>query len=434
MTFREMFSLHSDGGRARLCILASECFKAIYTALTTGVFLTGFLMAAGMDNVAVSFVTAIPLVSGVLYPVSSLLLERFSRRKWLLGIFRMAYHVLTILCVTVLPLFCRGPLLGILVTLSILLGNVANTLVASGFPAWHIHFLPAEIRGTFFAVSGVVNSVLTALASLAAGILSDLAVSSGDQYFWLSIIRMGAFVLALAELVVLLLPREKPYPPPACKGSRLLLRPFGDRRFLRTMVTVFAWMFLSTMTQYAANAYLLDEAKVPYTFISALQACNVVVTAFAMPFWHRLLRRSTWFTTFGIVFYLFTLYPLVHMAVTRYTYFWALPVTMLLYQAVMAGGTFCFSNMAYIYTPKEGRTAYLSVHLMLVALGSLGGQGASALFLKLQSHRLSIAGITLVPTQQLLALQAALTLGFALWFYNRLRPRLEAAGPSSSTN
>ena len=95
---------------------------------------------------------------------------------------------------------------------SILLGSVANTLVASGFPAWHITFLPEEIRGRFFAVSGVVNSMFTALASLAAGVLSDFATSSGNQFFWLSMIRTGAFVLALAELVILLLPAEREYP------------------------------------------------------------------------------------------------------------------------------------------------------------------------------------------------------------------------------
>lgn len=55
-------------GRARLCILGAECLKAVYTAFTTGVFLTGFLLYAGMDQVQIGLVTSLPLLAGVLYP------------------------------------------------------------------------------------------------------------------------------------------------------------------------------------------------------------------------------------------------------------------------------------------------------------------------------------------------------------------------------
>ena len=48
---------------------------------------------------------------------------------------------------------------------------------------------------------------------------------------------------------------------------------------MRTMLLVFFWMFFSTMTLYAANVYLLDQVKVSYTFLSVLQAMNIVVTA-----------------------------------------------------------------------------------------------------------------------------------------------------------
>ena len=126
MTLHEMFSLCRADGRARLCILASECLKAIYTALTTGVFLTGFLLAGGAGNVGISVITSVPLITGILYPLGPLLLERFRRRKVLLGVFRLALHGFTILGVTLLPLLVRGPVMHALLIGSILLGCVAN--------------------------------------------------------------------------------------------------------------------------------------------------------------------------------------------------------------------------------------------------------------------------------------------------------------------
>ena len=146
-----LFSLRNADGRARLCILVSECLKAVYTALTTAVFLTGFLMCSGLDSVEIGYITALPLISGVLYPFSPLLLEKFRKRKALLGGFRFAYHFFTIFGITVLPLVWRGPGLVQVLMICMLLGSAANTLVASGFPAWHITFLPEEIRGSFFA-------------------------------------------------------------------------------------------------------------------------------------------------------------------------------------------------------------------------------------------------------------------------------------------
>ena len=48
-----LFALGKAEGRARSYILGAECLKAIYTAFTTGVFLTGFLLYAGMGQVQI---------------------------------------------------------------------------------------------------------------------------------------------------------------------------------------------------------------------------------------------------------------------------------------------------------------------------------------------------------------------------------------------
>ena len=67
-------SLSGVFNRDRLCILGAECLKAIYTALTTGVFLTGFLLNAGLDQAELGMVTSLPLIAGILYPLSPLML------------------------------------------------------------------------------------------------------------------------------------------------------------------------------------------------------------------------------------------------------------------------------------------------------------------------------------------------------------------------
>ncbi len=180
-------------GRARLCILGAECLKAVYTAFTTGVFLTGFLLYAGMDQVQIGLVTSLPLLAGVLYPLSPLLLEKCRRRKAVLGSARLLYHGLVILCVTLLPGWVEGGSLLWWMAAALLLGNGCNILVASGFPAWHIGFLPENIRGRFFALSGIVNSVFTALATLGASVLADAAKASGRQMYWMGVIRLSVW-------------------------------------------------------------------------------------------------------------------------------------------------------------------------------------------------------------------------------------------------
>ena len=426
-----LFSPDQAEGRARLCILGAECLKAVYTAFTTGVFLTGFLLYAGMDQVQIGLVTSLPLLAGILYPLSPLLLEKCRRRKAVLGSARLLYHGLVILCVTLLPGWVEGGSLLWWMAAALLLGNGCNILVASGFPAWHIGFLPDEIRGRFFAISGIVNSVFTALATFGASVLADAARDSGRQLYWMGMIRLAAFGLALLEVILLLLPREPDYPKSSVGGVRLLTLPFGNRKFCLTMVPVFAWMMISTMTLYCANTYLLKEVEVSYVFISILQAMNIVTTAVVMPFWQRLLLRSSWLGAFQKVFLLFPLYPFLHMLVTKNTYLWLLPVTMLVYQAILAGGTLYFNNMAYLFTPREDRTAYLSWYLMLVSAGSLCGQGLSALMLKLWPQDWVFGTVCVAPAQRILLLQGILAMGFGMWFGRVLLKRLECESRDS---
>lgn len=411
-----LFAPSRADGRARLYILASECLKAIYTAFTTGVFLTGFLLNAGMDQVQIGLVTSLPLLAGVLYPLSPLLLERFRRRKALLGTARLLYHTLVILSVTLLPGRVSGSSLLWWMAGALLLGNGINILVASGFPAWHIGFLPEEIRGRFFAISGIVNSIFTALATFGASLLADAARASGKQLYWMSVIRLAAFGMALAELILLLLPGEPEYPASVVRGRKLLTLPFGNRKFCLTMIPVFAWMMISTMTLYSANTYLLKDVGVSYVFVSVLQALNIVTTAVIMPLWHRLLLRTSWLRAFQKIFLLFSLYPFLHMLVTAETYLWLLPVTMIVYQMILAGGTLYFNNMAYLFTPEENRTAYLSWYLMLVNAGSLCGQGLSTLLLKLWPGDWIIGPVNVAAPQRILFLQGLLSLGFGVWF------------------
>ena len=423
MNTEKLFSFREESGRARIYILLSECLKAVYTALTTGVFLTGFLLSAGMNDVNITVVTSLPLISGLLYPFSPLLLERFRKRKSLLGVFRFFFHTFSFLAVTILPGICQGNTLRRMMIFAVFLGNASNILVASGFPSWHISFLPEEIRGRFFAISGIVNSVCTALAALAASVLADFAASSGKQMYWMGIIRMGAYVLALAELILLLLPKEPEYSVSAVKGKALLRKPLQNQKFMGTMIPVFVWMMISTMTLYSANTYLLNDVGAEYTFISVLQACNIVTTTVSMPFWHRLLLRTSWLRAFQKVFVLFALYPFLHLLVTGRTYYVLLPVTMIVYQIVMAGGTLYFNNMAYLFTPEESRTVYLSYYLMIAALGSLCGQGISAFLLKWLEQGKNMG--MLAPAQWIFVLQGTFSLLFAWWFHRKLIYKLE---------
>mgnify|MGYP001141066765 FL=1 len=204
----EIFSFRTEDGRARCCILGAECLKAIYTALTTGVFLTGLLMSAGMDEAEVGITTSIPFLAGILYPLSPLLLERFCRRKAILGITRFIYHTLVIAAITCLPQLGETKYLVALTAVCLTVGNAVNILVASGFPAWHIHFLPEELRGRFYAVSGVINSIFTAVAAMTASFLADMAKSTQNELYWMKWIRLAAYAIALAELLLLLLPKE----------------------------------------------------------------------------------------------------------------------------------------------------------------------------------------------------------------------------------
>lgn len=81
--------------------------------------------------------------------------------------------------------------------------------------------------------------------------------------------------------------------------------------------------------------------------------------------------------------------------------------------------------MAYLFTPEEDRTAYLSWYLMLVSAGSLCGQGLSTLLLKLWPEDWKFGTVSIAPVQRILLLQGLLALGFGIWFGRVLLGKLE---------
>ena len=98
-----VFNWKDDRGKGRCCMLASAILSALVTDLTSGTLYTAFLTVNNFSIVDAGVLTFLPLIASCFSIFSPMILERFKKRRWILAGGRLAYYVINILGLTLLP-------------------------------------------------------------------------------------------------------------------------------------------------------------------------------------------------------------------------------------------------------------------------------------------------------------------------------------------
>lgn len=424
-TAGQLFNWNDDRGKGRSCMLLSGILSSVYTTLSAGVFYTSFLMANGIDIVNIGVVAFIPLFCNIFSFFCPILLEKFQRRKWLLCGARAVYLTFNIAAITVTPylgLSERGKLIAFIVFL--LIANMINAVFSAGFTVWHLNFIPNSVRANFFSVQQIINSCIGGVCALGSSLLADGLRNSPYEHTIIVAFRWIAYGIALLEVFVLSRPKEFPYPG---TGSRITLknifiRPFRNKKFLRTMLIVLAWNFSAYITASSVDVYLLGTVKISYTLINFIAFLYSVVLILLSPFWKRVLHRLDWFKTFAICVLLNLPTLLMYSCVTQADYMWLYPMLRIFQHMVGVGLNLSYANMPYINLPREHQTNYVSFYIVVANLGAFLGQiTGTSIVAATRTLKFSLFGIPFTGVQTLFWLQAAIQLLIAVLILTNLR-------------
>lgn len=379
-SFREVYA------KGRLISLLSALMSAFYNVFITGIFYTGFLSMYGISITDFGIITFIPYIANCFSVFSGMILGRIRQRKRVLIASKVFYYALYIVAITLMPQFVTDPTQRMYAFVGILfVAHAVYALFSPGFTTWFYFFYPAdnEQRTRYITLNHLFSSVMSCIVLLFSGVLTDAVSGSPYQKTLILGFRYFAFLLVLIDVFMQSRAREFPYPEsPDTRLKDVFTLPFRYRKFMRCLIMMFAWNYISNLNNGLWNFHLLNHMHFSYTLLNLSSILYTVILLCSAPLWRRLLRRFSWIKTFGITNLLWWPTELLFFCMTVDRPWMYLPLN-IVQNCLNVGFNLSYSNVLYMNLPEEDSTthiAFYSIGCNLFAfLGLMTGTWISSL-------------------------------------------------------
>lgn len=408
---RVLFNLSDPLAKGRICMMLQSAFASITANLTAGLFYTGFLSSHGIDIVEIGILFFIPYIANVFSIFSPSILERFKKRRVILAVARASYFTLNILAVTVMPYIITDRTARMYSFIGIVfLANIILALFSSGYPIWHLKFIPDEVRAEYFSISSLVNAVLGCGASLGASIAADALSGSPNEQKIIVILRMVGYLFAMLDVFVLCLPAEYEYEKSGDrpKFSDVIKKPLSHKSFAFSMLILVLYNYFAQIPASSLDYFLLNTVNVEYTLITAVNMIYPLALFLLLPIWKKVLYRVGWFRTFAIGEILHVGTTLLYSCINGTNYMWVLPTVRIAQHIFGVGRNLAASNLVYVNMPPEDRTNYMSFYQVAINLACfLGMMTGTSFVAAFPSLDICIFGLHFLNVQVLMWIQMA---------------------------
>lgn len=215
----------------------------IWGNITTGVAFTGFIKELGASDFLYGLVMALPPLANAFQFLASYLLERSGARKKMFLITGLIQRSVW-LPFGLIPFFIPMQAAGLRVWMAVLMVMVSSAMG----PFMNVSFfsicndvIPLRTRGRYFAV----RSRISTMVGLAAGLLVGVLLDKMPGFSGYAVAFTLASVTGLMDVISFFFMRLPPSKPaPAQTGLLRMMRvALSDRRYIRTVLGMTAWMF-----------------------------------------------------------------------------------------------------------------------------------------------------------------------------------------------
>ena len=401
LEFFQVFNFKTHESRGRLVMLSSAILSSIFGYLTTGIFYTSFLIGNDIDIVDMGVLTYIPYTTSFLSLFAPMILERMKRRKIYLFVMQTLSHTINILGITLLPLFVQDKQMklvgfGIIVFLS----GALSALISSGYTVWHLNFIPDEVRAKYYSVQQIISMVFAAITLLTSSTIADALSGTPRELEIITTFRYIGFALAIVQMILLLLPKEFPYPPvERVRFKDVFALPLKNKPFMFTMSIIAMWQFSATFSS-LFGYYLLNDCNASYTFINFTDAAYAIFLIVLSPFWVKFLRRKSWLRTFAITAFMIAPVEIFYSFANASNYIVILLIAKMTAHCIGVGQNLSYANIPNLALPAEGRSNYIVFYSLVLSFSSfLGTYTVTQMLALTEGITFNIFGAELVGVQ-----------------------------------
>ena len=364
-SFSDIYGVRDEEAKGRLISLGSALMTAFYNVFITGIFYTGFLSMYDISITGVGIISFIPLITNVFSIFSSLVLERFKKRKWICLAAKVYFYAMYIVATTLMPQFVTDP--NARLTWFIVLVFMAYAVYAvfsPGITAWFYKFYPAdnERRTRYITLNQIFSSVMSSAILLLSGFLTDAVAGSPHQETVILTMRYVAFIMVLIDVGMQACAKEYPYPqtqkPQLLDVFRL---PFRYKKFLKCMLFMFFWNYVSYVNNGLWGYHLLNHMHFSYTLINAMSVMYTIILILTANQWKKILRRYSWIKTFGMTVFFWVPTEIIFFFMTTETP-WIYVPTCMVQNILSVGLNLSYGNVLYMNLPEENTNTHIAFH------------------------------------------------------------------------
>ncbi len=363
-------------------------FTSAFTALTSGVFLTGLASMMGAGDNLLAYISIIANVCGAAIIFFAPVIERFKSRKKVtvcLSVLSKAATLLIIFIPIAVPKAWHGHALQLYFFVPIMViafSLQAQTLVSLN--NWLMYFVEEDKRGRYISLRMTVQFLVTVVLSITAGRFVD---SMKGGYIAFALLFGAAFILALCEVITLLKIDDVQVNQSVMKKytlKDLFLIPVRNKQFLGYVVYISLFYFLLYIADSFSMVYMLKYLELSYTEITLIQQlCMSLPMVFLFILWGKASdKKGHAFVLHGCIWF-FVLELLFVMLASKGTVRISLPIAYLFAAIANAGFNVSLFNRRYELIPEEGKIIHdnffhAAVGIALL-LGPITGGGIKAL-------------------------------------------------------
>ncbi len=427
-SFYRLFNFESERAQGRCVMLASSVLSNVISWLTGSLFYTSFLMANGIDLVKIGVISFVPYIANLFSVLSPSILERFPKRRWVLFGGRLTYHTLNIFAITIMPMLVRDQNARTACFVALVFAaNIVNALFSSGYSAWHLNFIPNNIRAEYFSTASMIASFIGIGTGLISSLIADAFAASPHAYTIIVTLRFVAYALALAEMWALSRPVEYPYEKTVDKVrlSDIVTKPFAHPKFILTVAVIMTSTFFVNTSASSVNYYLLNNVGTSYTYVYFLNMLYPITMLFLIKPAQRVINRFGWFMTYAVGAILYAMPSFLYSFVTAGNYLWMLAIVRIWQHVTGVALNTASSNLPFVNMPDTDRTNYLAFHTIAANAAAFLGMLFGTLFIKFWPNmNIVIGGFSFCNIQVLMWIESFGRLLVGLMVL-KLRPRLE---------
>ncbi|MFH1708775.1 MAG: MFS transporter [Planctomycetota bacterium] len=349
---------------------AQAMLFSIFAASTGGMFLIGYALKLGADDLRIGLLSSIPMVCVVAQLLSSVAVERGMSRKRLTVIFA-TLQVLGWACIILIPYAAAkyspmarvGTLIAI-ITLVSFFGQIAGNARGS----WVGDLIPAAFRGTFFGRTMLYGGIVGTVFALGEGWFLDIAKTMDIGAF--SLLFGCGMVFGLISVGLFLPQADVPVMRHA-DGMRfrdLARATFKNGPLMALIVCHTLWAMQSVAGPFYAT-YMLRDLHMPFLGVGITNAALMLVMLSTSPFWGRVVDR------YGckpvLIFCILAFAPIqavwLPLDTAAKVYAVIIPVNLWV-GFLIAGVSVAISTLIYNLTPVAGRSVQFAVYGIIVTL------------------------------------------------------------------